>query len=52
MSTLENLDAHQVIVITNTLEVGKKIISSGNQHLQKSIIPIAIKIQTFLKKDS
>jgi len=50
-SAFENTEAHQILVITDTLEAGKKIISSGNQYLQKSIIPIAQKIQSFLSKD-
>jgi len=51
MLALENSNAHQIIVITDTFEVGKKIISLGDQYLQKSIIPIVEKIQMFLKKD-
>ena len=51
MLALENSNTHQIIVITDTFEVGKKIISLGDQYLQKSIIPIVEKIQTFLKKN-
>ena len=51
-SAFKNTEAHQILVITDALEAGKKIISSGDQHLQKSIIPIAEKIQSFLSKDS
>ena len=51
MLILENSNAHQIIVITDVLEAEKKIISLGDQHLQKSIIPIAMKIQMFLKKN-
>jgi len=47
----ENSEAQQILVITDSLEAEKKIISSGNQYLQKSIIPIAKKIQSFLSKD-
>ena len=50
--TFENSEAHQILVITDALEAGRKIISSGNQQLQKSIIPIAEKIWSFLDKDS
>ena len=50
-SAFENAEAHQILVITDALEAGKKIISSDNQYLQKSIIPIAEKIQSFLSKD-
>ena len=52
MLALDNSDAYQNIVITDALEVEKKIISLDNQYLQKSIIPIVEKIQTFLKKNS
>ena len=51
-SAFENIEAHQILVITDSLEAGKKITSSGEQYLQKSIIPIAVKIQSFLSKDS
>jgi len=51
-SAFENAEAYQILVITDALEAGKKIISSGDQYLQKSIIPIAEKIQSFLSKDS
>jgi len=51
-SVFENTEVHQILIITDALEVGKKIISSGDQYLQKSIIPIAEKIQSFLSKDS
>jgi len=52
ISAFENAEAHQILVITDALEAGKKIISSGDQYLQKSIISIAEKIQKFLSKDS
>ena len=48
---LEESEAQQVLVITDSLEAEKKIISAGDQHLQKSIIPIAEKIKEFLSKD-
>ena len=51
MSALESTDAHYIIVITDSLAAANKIISLDNQHLQKSIIPIAAKIQMFLEKD-
>jgi len=51
MLVLENTEAYHIIVITDLLAAGNKIISLGDQHLQKSIIPIAAKIQTFLEKD-
>jgi len=51
MHALENPKAQQVLVITDSTEAGKKIISYGDQHLQKSIIPIAEKIKDFLSKD-
>jgi len=51
MHALEDSETQQVLVITDSLEAGKKIISSGDQHLQKSIIPIAEKIKEFLSKD-
>ena len=51
-SAFENSEAYQILVITDALEAGKKIISLGDQYLQKSIIPIAEKIQNFLSKDS
>jgi len=50
-SALEDPSIQQVLVITDSLEAGKKIISSGDQYLQKSIIPIAEKIKDFLNKD-
>jgi len=50
-SAVKNAEAHQILVITDTLEAGKKIISLGDQYLQKSIIPIAEKIQNFFSKD-
>ena len=50
-SAFENIEAHQILVITDSLEAGKKITSSGEQYLQKSIIPTAEKIQSFLSKD-
>jgi len=50
-SAFENSEAQQILVITDSLKAGKKIISSSNQYLQKSIIPIAKKIQIFLSKD-
>ena len=43
---LEDPEAQQVLVITDSLEAGKKIILSGNQYLQKSIIPITEKISS------
>ena len=51
-SAFESSEAHQILIITDALEAGKKIISSGDQHLQKSIIPIVEKIQSFLGKNS
>ena len=48
---LEDPEAQQVLIITDSIEAGKKIISSGDQHLQKSIIPIVEKIKDFLSKD-
>jgi len=50
-STFENSDIHQILIITDSLEAGKKIISLDNQYPQKSIIPIAKKMQRFLKRD-
>jgi len=37
-SAFENIEAHQILVITDAPEAEKKIISSGDQYLQKSII--------------
>jgi len=52
MSAFESSDTHQILVITDKLKAGKKIITLGDQYLQKSIIPIAENIQRFLEKDS
>ena len=51
-AAFENSEAQQILVITDSLKGEKKIISSGDQYLQKSIIPIAEKIQSFLSKDN
>ena len=51
MQAFENLDTHQILVITDALEAEKKIITLGNQYLQKSIISITEKMQRFLEKD-
>jgi len=51
ISAFENSEVHQILIITDALEAGKKIISSGDQYLQKFIIPIVEKIQNFLSKD-
>jgi len=51
MSILDNKVQH-IIVIADSLVAGQKIISSGDQPLQKSIIPIAMKIKAFLERDS
>ena len=51
VSVLESAESHKIIVITDTLEAGKKITSSDDQYLQKSIIPIAENIHHFLGKD-
>jgi len=48
---LESSDIHQILIITDALEVGKKIITLDDQYLQKSIIPIAKKMQRFLEKN-
>jgi len=50
-SALEDPNPQQVLVITDSLEAGKRIISPSDRYLQKSIIPIAEKIKDFLNKD-
>ena len=49
-SIIDNNDIQYIIVVTNLLAAGQKIINSSNQLLQKSIIPIAMKIKSFLKR--
>jgi len=51
-AAFENSEAQQILVITDSLKGGKKIIFLGDQYLQKSIIPITKKIHSFLSKDS
>jgi len=48
--TLDNDNIQYIIIITNSLLAGKKILNVDNYSFQKFIILIIIKIKTFLKK--
>jgi len=48
---LDNKNVQHIIIITDSLVLGQKIINSGDQPLQKSIILITMKIKSFLEKD-
>jgi len=51
ISILDNNNVQHITVVTDSLAAGQKILNSGNQPFQKSIIPIAMRIKIFLEKD-
>jgi len=48
---LDNNDVQHVTIVIDSLAAGQKILNFSNQPLQKSIIPMALRIRTFLEKD-